>query len=251
MPLKKAGVLAILGIILLALVITLLFLPHALPEIAEGDIFHVLTRLFGLYGFLFLSIATLTTPFLREIIQAFGKPFLKIHHAIAAFGIAFITLHPIFNAIDRFSLSVFLPSFDSWESFWMLAGRPAFIILYIAVAAALLRRTAPKYWRFFHALTYIALFFGIIHANLIGEDFEIPGIMLIFDALFLSSLASFTYKRYKNYQLKRKQTQTSSSNSTIKPNPSNSTIQKNANPQTIDPLYKGGYSQKSQKYELC
>jgi len=211
MPLKKAGILAILVIILLASVIALLFLPHALPEMAEVELAHVLTRLFGLYGFLFLSIATLTTPFLREVIQAFGKPFLKIHHAFAAFGIAFITLHPIFNAIDRFSLLVFLPSFDSWESFWMLAGRPAFIILYIAVAAALLRRTAPKYWRFFHALTYIALFFGIIHANLIGEDFEIPGIMLIFDVLFLSSLASFTYKRYKNYQLKRKTNPTSSS----------------------------------------
>jgi len=211
MPLKKTGVLAILGVVLLAVVIALLILPHILPEIVEGEAAHVLTRLFGLYGFLLLSVATLTTPFLKEVIQAFGKPFLRIHHTFAAFGIAFITLHPVLNAIDRLSLSVFLPSFDSWERFWMLAGRPAFIILYIAVAAALLRRTAPKYWRFFHALTYIVLFFGIVHANLIGEDFENIGIMLIFDALFLSSLASFTYKRYKNYQLKRKTNPTSSS----------------------------------------
>jgi len=211
MPLKKAGVLAILGVVLLALVITLLFLPHALPEIAEGEAAHVLTRLFGLFGFLFLSVTTLTTPFLQEVTMAFGKPFLRIHHAFSAFGIAFITLHPVFNAVDRLSLSVFLPRFDSWELFWTFAGRPAFIILYVGVAAALLRRTAPKYWRFFHALTYIVLLFGIVHANLLGEDFASLGIMLIFNALFLSSLASFTYKRYKNYRAKRKQNSTSSS----------------------------------------
>ena len=205
MPFNKTGVLAILSVILLALVITLLFLPHAMPEIAKGETAHVLTRLFGLYGFLLLSVATLTTPFLKEVAQVFGKPFLKVHHAFSAFGIAFITLHPVFNAIDRLSLSVFLPSFDSWERFWMLAGRPAFIILYVAIAAALLRRSAPRYWRVIHALMYVVLFFGIVHANLLGEDFEILGIMLIFDALFLSSLASFTYKRYKNYQTKRKQ----------------------------------------------
>src|SRR4030066_2138418 len=189
MPLKKTGVLAILGVILLALVITLLFLPHAMPEIAEGETAHVLTRLFGLYGFLFLSVATLTTPFLKEVTQAFGKPFLRVHHAFSAFGIAFITLHPVFNAVERLNLSVFLPRFDSWERFWMLAGRPAFIILYVAIAGALLRIKAPRYWRFFHALMYVVLLFGIVHANLLGEDFESLGIMLIFDALFLSSIA--------------------------------------------------------------
>ena len=203
MPFKKTGVLAILFIILIALVITWLFLPDALPELAEGEVAHVLTRLFGLYGFLFLSVATLTTPFLKEVTQAFGKPFLRVHHAFSAFGIAFITLHPVFNAVDRLSLSVFVPRFDTWELFWMLAGRPAFIILYVAVAAALLRRTAPKYWRFLHALIYIVLLFGIVHANLIGEDFENLGIMLIFNALFVSSLASFTYKRYGNYRVNR------------------------------------------------
>ena len=212
MPLSRTGVLAILSIVLLAVVITLLFLPHALPEIAEGEVAHVLTRLFGLYGFLFLSVSTLTTPFLKEVTQAFGKPFLKVHHAFSAFGIAFITLHPVFNAVDRLSLSVFLPRFDSWERFWMFAGRPAFIILYVAVAAAMLRRNAPRYWRFLHALIYVVLFFGIVHANLLGEDFESLGIMLIFNALFLSSLASFTYKRYKIYHAKRKQESTPSTN---------------------------------------
>src|SRR3990172_12350310 len=166
MPLSRTGVLAIFSIVLLAVVITLLFLPHALPEIAEGEVAHVLTRLFGLYGFLFLSVATLITPFLKEVTLAFGKTFLKVHHAFSAIGIIFITLHPVFNAVDRLSFSVFLPRFDSWELFWMLAGRPAFIILYVAIAAASLRRAAPRYWRFFHALMYVVLLFRIVHAPL-------------------------------------------------------------------------------------
>jgi predicted ferric reductase len=161
-------------------------------------------RLFALYGFLFLSVAALKTPFLKEITQAFGKPFLKVHHSFAVLGVVFITLHPVFNAVERFSLSVFVPNFASWRAFWALAGRPAFFILYVAVFAAFLRAKAPKYWRVFHALMYVVLFFGIVHANLIGDDFQNLGIMIIFNALFLVSLAAFTFKRYRSYRLKRK-----------------------------------------------
>ncbi len=207
MPLKKTGVFVILGIVLLSLVIAVLFLPHALPEMSEGETAHVFTRLFGLYGFLFLGVATLITPFLKEVTEAFGKPFLRIHHAFSVLGIVFITLHPVFNAIDRLSLAVFVPNFTSWMTFWRLAGRPAFILIYIAVAAALLRMNAPKHWRPFHALMYIALLFGIVHANLIGEDFEILGMTLIFDGLFVASIASFAYKRYKTHQIKNKDLQ--------------------------------------------
>jgi predicted ferric reductase len=203
MPLKKTGVFVILGVVLIALVITVLFLPHSLPEISEGEAAHVFTRLFGLYGFLFLGVATLITPFLREVAEAFGKPFLRVHHAFSVLGIVLITLHPVFNAVDRISLGVFVPNFSSWEAFWMFAGRPALILIYVAVAAALLRLKAPKYWRIFHALMYVALLFGIVHANLIGEDFENIGIMLIFDTLFIASMVSFAFKRYKNYQSRK------------------------------------------------
>jgi predicted ferric reductase len=202
MALKREGAVFLLGIIILAVVITLLFLPNALEIIPErSERFAV--RLFGLYGFMFLSVATLITPFLKEVTQAFGKPFLKIHHSFSVLGIVFITLHPVFNAIE-FNLSVFLLRFDSWDIFWRLAGRPAFIILYIALFAALLRAKVPNYWRPFHALMYIALLFGIVHANLIGSDFQNLGIQIIFNALFFASLVSFALKRYKNYQLKRK-----------------------------------------------
>jgi sulfoxide reductase heme-binding subunit YedZ len=197
MALKREGVVLLLGIIALAVIIGLLVFPSS-----EEDFIHLLVMFFGLYGYLFLSVATLITPFLKEITQAFGKPFIKVHHVFSILGIVFITLHPVFNAIDRLSLSVFVPRFDSWERFWTFAGRPAFIILYIALFAAVLRTKTPKYWRPFHALMYVVLLFGIVHANLIGDDFENLGIMISFNALFLMSIASFALKRYRNHRVR-------------------------------------------------
>ena len=203
MALKKEGILLVLAVILLAVVIAVLFLPEALSEIEEDGLPHILARLFGLYGFLFLGVATLITPFLAEVTRFFGRPFLNVHHVFSVFGIAFITLHPVFNAVQRLSLAVFVPRFDSWELFWMLAGRPALIILYVALLAVFLRKKIPKYWRPFHALMYVVLLFGIVHGNLIGDDFANLGIMLIFDALFLVSVAGFAFKRYLNYRTRR------------------------------------------------
>jgi predicted ferric reductase len=201
MALKREGAVFLLGITALAVIIASLFLSSA----GEEELAHLAVRFFGLYGYLFLSVATLTTPFLREVTQAFGKPFLKVHHSFSILGIVFITLHPVFNAIEHLSLSVFVPRFDLWDiPFWRLAGRPAFIILYVAVLAAILRTKAPKYWRAFHALMYIVLLFGIVHANLIGDDFQNLGIMIVFNALFLASLASFALKRYRNYSRRLK-----------------------------------------------
>jgi len=204
MTLNKSGVLAILSIALIAVAIAALVLPHTLPEISEGEVAHVLTRIFALFGFLFLSVATIITPFLTEVAKAFGRPFLRVHHVLAAVGIALITLHPVFNAIDRLSLSVFIPVFNSWLGFWTFAGRPAFIIFYVAVVAALLRSRAPRYWRPFHALMYIVLLFGIVHANLIGEDLQNLGIMILLNSLFVASIASFVYKRYRNCKTRKK-----------------------------------------------
>jgi hypothetical protein len=78
------------------------------------------------------------------------------------------------------------------------------VLIHIAVFAAFLRAKAPKYWRAFHALMYGVLFFGIVHANLIGGDFQNLGIMVIFNSLFVVSLAGFAFKRYRSYQLKKK-----------------------------------------------
>jgi len=51
---------------------------------------------------------------------------------------------------------------------------------------------------------YVVLLFGIVHANLIGDDFQNVGIMVIFNALFLWSIVGFVVKRFRNYFGRRK-----------------------------------------------
>lgn len=204
MPLKKTGFLILLAVALLAIGIAILFLPSAFNNSSTPRVDVVLIRFLGLYGFLLLSIAALMSPFLVEITRAFGRPFIRIHHAFAAIGILLITLHPIFNALQTLTLAVFIPIFSSWLSFWIYAGRPALYLFYIGIGAALLRMKTPKYWRIFHALIYVVLFFGIVHANLLGEDFTNIGIQIIFDALFSASIVGLAYKRYRNFTIRRK-----------------------------------------------
>lgn len=164
--------------------------------------YNFLIRLFGLWGFISLSIATIMTPFLREIMKNFGKPFLKIHHLFAFSGTVFITLHPIVLAINQMTLAVFLPNFDSWLRFWELAGRPALILLYIGLVGVLFRRKL-KDWRIVHALMYPMLLMGYVHGVLIGTDFQNVGILVIFTILFALSMAAFVLKRYRAYHQKQ------------------------------------------------
>lgn len=161
-------------------------------------------RIFALLGFMSLSIAVILTAFLKEVTIYFKKPFLKIHHYFAALGLTLITLHPIALAIARMNPAVFIPTVGSLEAFMINGGRQALIIIYIAFVAVLLRRQIPKYWRPFHALMYLALFFGIVHANIIGTDFENIYILIAFNALFAASIGAFFLKRYQTYRLKKK-----------------------------------------------
>lgn len=204
MALKRTGILILFAIALIAVGIAVLFLPRALADVAAAGLDSILIRFLGLYGFFFLGIAALTTPFLAEITIAFGKPFKNIHHTFAAVGLILITLHPIFNAAQRLSLGVFMPRFESWTTFWALAGRPALYLLYVGVGAAFLRMKTPKYWRIFHALIYVVLFLGIVHANLLGEDLANLGIKITLDAIFAASMAGLVYKRYRNYAVRQK-----------------------------------------------
>jgi predicted ferric reductase len=194
---KGVGLISLLAVLFVA--VTLITLASG-----YGNILRLAVRLFGLYGFIMLVTATLMTPFLREVVKIFGNPFIKVHHYFAVLGITFITLHPVFLAIQTLDITVFIPRFNSWYIFWAFAGRPALIICYIALVAGFLRRSAPKYWRIFHALMYIVLFFGIVHANLVGTEFQNLAIIIIYDILFTAAIAVFIVKRYKVYKIKVK-----------------------------------------------
>lgn len=166
--------------------------------------FSLAVRLFALNGFIALSVASILSAFLKEVTLFFKKPFTRIHHYFAAAGLVLITLHPVVLAIQYLNLAVFLPNFGSLELFLYYGGRQALIIIYIALVAVLLRRKIQAYWRYFHALMYVALFFGVVHGNLSGRDFGNIGIMLTFNALFGVVLAAFVWKRWQLYRMKAK-----------------------------------------------
>lgn len=215
---KKEGYVFIASIGSIFAAIMILFLVKA-----EGQ-YNILIRLFALLGLVSMFIASMITPFQKELYKIFKVPFLKIHHYLTIFGLTMITLHPVLYAIERAiattareGAKVFLPVFTSAFDFWLLAGRPALIIIYIAVIGALIRKGFKKGWRWMHALNYIALIFGVVHGIMNGSDFygfigpisgnETGFIMtLMFLLMTVMTTATFTLKRIQLYKLKQKRT---------------------------------------------
>ena len=189
---KGLAILILIGIIFIAVIIiqSVFFTYGAI---------NFFIRLFGLWGYLCLAIAAIMSPFLKEINRIFGRPFIKMHHIFAFSGLCLITLHPVFYAIYSKTASVFIPGFSSWYEFWLFAGRPALIILYIALITILFRRKI-KPWRIIHALMYLMLLFGFIHAILIGTDFAAKAIIVMFSVMFAGVIASFAVKRLQLYK---------------------------------------------------
>lgn len=199
MPLKKEAIYIIVSTISLYILILVFFLLTPF-----GDAFDFIIRFGALFGFTSMFVATMMTPFAVQLYKIFGKAFVKIHHIYSITGLVLITVHPVAFAIFRLDITVFLPDFSSWYGFWSLGGRLALILIYIAVLGALLRKITTKYWRFIHALNYIALFLAYVHGVLIGTDFQNLGILIIFTIMIILSFSVLFYKRYLSYKRKRK-----------------------------------------------
>lgn len=203
MPLSKKGAVFASLVILFALAVSVFsyFVAYTNPLAFS-------VRLFALNGFIALSIATIITPFIKEIALFFNKPFIRVHHYFAAIGLALVTLHPIALAVRFSNPAVFVPNIESAYLFLFFGGRQALIIIYIALAAVLLRRQIAAYWRVFHALMYVALFFGIVHGNLSGTDFQNPFIMITLNVLFIAAIGAFILKRIQLYHMKQRKKKT-------------------------------------------
>jgi predicted ferric reductase len=187
----------------------------------SNNTWNLAVRLLALNGFIALCIASIMTAFLKDIIIFFKKPFTRIHHYFAAAGLALITLHPIILAIQLLNPSVFLPNLNSLYSFFAGGGRQALIIIFIAVAAVLLRKKMVTYWRRFHALMYVSLFFGIVHANLLGTDLENFAILIVFNGIFIGVIVAFIFKRWQFYSMKKQsEARQKSTNNVVDPPPS-------------------------------
>jgi hypothetical protein len=153
-------------------------------------------RVTGLIGFASLFISVILSNFFEEYKEKNKKNLLS-HHVFSIIGIVLITLHPVIFAINKADIGVFLPKFDSWNVFWELAGRPSLILLYVGFVSGFLFKIYKRSWRALHMIVYISLFFSLIHAILIGTDFQNPYIAFIFVILFLIMIYVLIDKRLK------------------------------------------------------
>ncbi len=161
-------------------------------------------RLLALNGYIAVSIAAVMTPFLKEITLFFKKPFTKVHHYFAAVGLTLLTVHSITAVVLLANPFVLLPNVASIYLFFAFGGSVALIALYVAFVAVLLRRKIAAHWRPFHALMYLALFFGVVHANLLGPDFLSWTFKVVFDGLFAATMVAFALKRLQFYLLRQR-----------------------------------------------
>jgi DMSO/TMAO reductase YedYZ heme-binding membrane subunit len=192
---EKKGYLFIAAIISTMVVVFLI-----INFIDNSDPFDLLMRLGGLYGYFGICVSTMMTPYLKEITQTFGKKFIEVHHVTAVIGVACITLHPVIYAIQNLNLAVFLPVVSSWLDFWTMAGPPALMLLYVSLVAVILRMRIIKYWRYVHALMYVVLTFGIIHADMIQSDFaQSPILLALYNIFYVAVVFTFVLKRRERY----------------------------------------------------
>ena len=184
---------------------SLIFLIYLIPitiifRRGFDDILELFRRLAGLTGLSSLFIAILLSLLIRQSRQIFGVSYLKIHHLFSITGLILISLHPIIMAIDFGTAGLFIPDFSSWHAFLTNAGRPALYLIYIATAAALLRKNIRKYWKYLHTLIYLAFIFGAIHGILLGSDTGNIYLYILLIAMIILVIVAFFYKRYLNFK---------------------------------------------------
>ncbi|NHJ48398.1 MAG: hypothetical protein FK733_11495 [Asgard group archaeon] len=208
---KKEGIILISGLVSINLAVVLLFFANGVTLT-----FNTFVRLFALLGLVAMFISAILTPFQRELYRIFNTKFQNIHHSTSIAGLVFVTAHPVLFAIEQMDVTVFLPDFSSAYRFFLLAGRPAIYLIYIAFAAFFLRKIWKKGWRWLHVLNYIALIFGVVHGIMIGTDFYRFGDIVtdanragvVIDILFLAmitvTLMTFTIKRIDMLKRQRK-----------------------------------------------
>ncbi len=188
---SKRGLLylILLGLIALILVGGLIALRPAGSPLSLG------IRGAALLGYLAIFLASLSSIYMRQMYQFFGRPFVKVHHTLSVTGLIMMTLHPLGVALQSANLRVFLPRFDSMRVFLELGGRPAWYLIGAASLAAVLRKSIGQNWRAIHVLNYIAFLLATVHAVLIGTDFLSPVMKGVGVVMALVVIGAFIQKR--------------------------------------------------------
>jgi sulfoxide reductase heme-binding subunit YedZ len=188
---RKTWVLALLGLVALILVSGLIALEPS------GTPLYWVIRAASLLGYLAVFLSIVSSATMRQMVRIFGRPFVKIHHALSIAGLTLITLHPLAVAWAYASPRILLPTFDSWTLFFQFGGSVAWPLIAAASLAAVLRQAVGRNWRVAHYLNYVAFWLATVHANMIGTDFQHTVVRAISVVMSLAVIAIFVQKRLR------------------------------------------------------
>lgn len=152
-------------------------------------------RAAALLGYCAVFVTCMSSLYMRQLTQFFGRPFIKTHHIIAVSGLFLLAVHAVFNAWYAETLVVFIPKVESLREFLAHGGRAALILLIIAALAALLRARLGRNWRIIHWLNYLAFLIATFHAFSLGTDFRYLIVRIVALVMACLLVVSFVMKR--------------------------------------------------------
>lgn len=163
-----------------------------------------LIRFGAVLGYLGIFLACLSSLYVRELTQYFGRKFITLHHLVARTSLVALTVHAVGVAWRMGTPAAFLPDVSSPRAFLALGGRPAFWLFAITALTAMLRASVGKAWRPIHWLNYVAFWLGTVHALMIGPNFRHPVTRIAAIGMALTLLGAFVWKRTQKRRAQRK-----------------------------------------------
>ncbi len=188
------------SVLTLVLLISLIILYSVSRQ--PDQLLQMVDRISGLFGYLFLFLALLSSEYMKQIKNIFGKGFIKVHHQLGRIAVALMLIHPVAFALEKGSILVFVPIFFPLEQFLELAGRPALYVLLIGILAGVYRKKMIKTWKKFHYLIYPGFLLVFIHAWFIGTDLQYPFMQFLWVLMLLIAAGVFVHKHIRVKKVK-------------------------------------------------
>jgi len=158
-------------------------------------------RTCALLGYLCVFVAAVSAIYMRELFGFFGRPFVKVHHAVTVTGLILLGLHGLMGVVN-FGLNVLIPKLSSVRLFFTWGGPIALYLIGAASLTALWRTSSLReQWRYLHWLNYLAFFLATTHAVLLGSEFRAVAMKAIPIVLALALVAAFVLKRRQRAKL--------------------------------------------------
>jgi predicted ferric reductase len=173
--------------------------------------FSAVARILALLGTTSLFNASIISTHMTQIYRSFNTPFLKLHHLFAITGFCLIIAHPISVISYAGIIAVYTPGFEGFPPDlanisldFVIVGTIALCIVFFSIIAIILKKSFEKYWRFMHGFIYLAIWLGIIHGVILGEDLAFNAVLqFIFVSMGLFLGFSFSFKRFTRYRAKK------------------------------------------------